>query len=113
MVVNTKRMGRTRVRTKSGTTLGRLISFDIEAHSGKLAALHVAPRGAVAGLLSDELLITWQNVLSLGEDEIIVQDGYIPYSVAQLTKLLAHATGTSAVAHLKLNVHPSVHGPQP
>lgn len=88
MVVNTKRLGRATVRTRSGTVLGKLSSLDFDADRGRLLALHVLPKGAVVGLLSDELVVTWQSIVSISEEEIVVQDGFVPYTAAQLAKLL-------------------------
>jgi hypothetical protein len=47
----------------------------------------VLPRGAIIGLLSRDLVIGWQHVVSMSEKVVVVEDGFVSSAVLQL----AHA----------------------
>lgn len=97
MNLNSKTLVGTPVKTRSGTFLGKLASLDFEADTGRLAALRVRVRGMVPGLLDDEALVAWAQVVSLGEREIIVEDAAIKAGSA----VLAQKGMPIAPAHLK------------
>ncbi len=88
MRVNSKRLARAMVRTVSGVQVGKLASIDLDGESGKLIAIRVAPRGVVSGLLSEELVIAWQYVVSMDEEEIIVEDASVHSSAKQFVSNL-------------------------
>lgn len=77
MTVNSKRLAGTPVVTRAGASLGKLVSLDFDADTGHLAALHVST-GLVKGLLSDELVIGWGQVVEMTPEKIIVSDTAIP-----------------------------------
>lgn len=83
MVVNSKRLGKAAVRTQSGTRLGTLASVDLDGDTGKLVAIRVSAKGAVIGLLSNELVIAWACVVSTTEQEIVVKDASVPASATR------------------------------
>ncbi|MDQ7815237.1 MAG: PRC-barrel domain-containing protein [Patescibacteria group bacterium] len=85
------------VRTKAGLLLGRLKSMDFDAETGKLNALHVKVRGPVPGLLDDELIIAWVQVISMGEDEIVVADDFAEQGAAKVRKWFALLSGTRPI----------------
>lgn len=97
MVVNTRDMIGVPVRTKAGLLLGRLKSMDFDAETGKLNALHVKVRGPVPGLLDDELIIAWVQVISMGEDEIVVADDFAEQGAAKVRKWFALLSGTRPI----------------
>jgi sporulation protein YlmC with PRC-barrel domain len=78
MVVNTKKMTGTPVITKSGMTLGKVASFDIERESGRLHAIRVKTRGLVPGLLDQELTVAWAQILEVAQERVVVTDAIIP-----------------------------------
>ena len=86
MVLNSKRLGGTLVRTKSGERLGKVASLDFDADTGRLAAIHVTPHGAVASLLAGELLVAWSSVYSMSEEEVVVEDSVVPVTARRLAK---------------------------
>jgi len=100
MNLNSRALVGTPVRTRSGTPVGKLASLDFEAETGHLAALRVRVRGMVPGLLDDEILVAWSQVVSLDEREIVVEDA----SVAARASILARKDLPAASAHLKENV---------
>jgi len=77
MTLNSKQMHGTHVLTRSGQALGKLASVDFDGDTGHLSALHVSS-GLVKGLLSDELVIAWNQVVEITEEKIIVSDTAIP-----------------------------------
>lgn len=84
MVVNSKQMAKIAVQTRSGVRLGRLASLDIDADTGRLTAIRVSSRGALADLFAGELVIVWQQIVSMTQDAIVVEDASVPYAATQL-----------------------------
>lgn len=89
------------VRTVSGTPVGKVQSFDLDADTGAFAGIRVIPRGAVAGLLAHEQMIARQSIVSLTEEEVVIEDAFVPYSAAQFSKIAFSAPASSSGAHLK------------
>jgi sporulation protein YlmC with PRC-barrel domain len=77
MSVNSKKMQGVPVRTQLGQDIGKVISFDVDADTGRLTMLHVKVSGFVPALLDQEALITWSQVISFSEEEVVVQDAVI------------------------------------
>lgn len=77
MLVNSKKMKSAKVYTKSGVFLGRLSSVDLDADTGHLLALHVRVSGMVPGLMDEEALVAWSQVLSMSEKEVRVVDTFV------------------------------------
>lgn len=98
MIVNTREMVGNQVRTKAGLLLGRLKSLDFDADTGRLDALHVKVRGPVPGLLDDELIITWVQVIFMDDKEIVVADNFAEQGAAKVRKWFALLSGTRPVA---------------
>jgi len=98
MLVNTRDMVGNPVRTKTGLLLGRLKSLDFDAETGRLDALHVKIRGPVPGLLDDELIIAWVQVISMNDKEIIVADNFAEQGAAKVRKWFALLSGARPVA---------------
>lgn len=65
------------VYTKSGKHLGQIVSLSIETDIGQVTHFHVRT-GLISGLWHQELLIAREQVLSIDEDRMVVDD-----SVAQ------------------------------
>lgn len=85
MNVNSKQLSGVSVFTRAGRLLGKLASLDFDADTGHLVALRVST-GLVKGLLSNELIISWNEVVEITEEKIIVADAVVPVgaSVAAL-----------------------------
>lgn len=81
--LNSKRLQGVPVLTRSGHALGKLQSIDLDADTGHLTAIHVVT-GLVKGLLNDELVIIWNQVVEMGEERIIVSDTAIPSGAESL-----------------------------
>jgi sporulation protein YlmC with PRC-barrel domain len=97
MNLNSKSLVGTPVRTRSGMPVGKLASLDFEADTGRLAMLRIRVRGVVPGLLDNEALVAWPQVVSLGEREIVVEDAVAKRGTATLARKEMHI----ASAHLK------------
>ncbi|OGL74082.1 hypothetical protein A3E39_00625 [Candidatus Uhrbacteria bacterium RIFCSPHIGHO2_12_FULL_60_25] len=78
MVVNTKQLVGLPVVTRGGVAVGKVAGFDIETETGRLTALRVKARGLVPGLLDQELLVAWNQVVEIAKDKVVVQDGVVP-----------------------------------
>jgi sporulation protein YlmC with PRC-barrel domain len=95
MVVNSRHFTNARVRTRAGIAVGKAASLDFDADTGRLTMLHVRISG-VAHLLDHELLIAWAQIVSISEDEVIVEDAAVPATSGALAKRLSATTA----AHL-------------
>ena len=62
------------VYTRSGTRLGKLIGFEFEADSQVIVRYRVRPKGLSARILRSPLLISREQVLSISEEKMVVDD---------------------------------------
>jgi len=74
MNLNTKTLVGTKVITQSGMAVGKLASLELDGDTGRVTALKVRTRGMVPGLLDNELIVAWSQVVSMSEKEIVVVD---------------------------------------
>jgi uncharacterized protein YrrD len=77
MILNSKRLAGTQVMTRAGQVLGKLVSLDVDADTGHLVAIRVST-GLVKDLLSDELVIAWNQIVEMTPEKITVSDTVIP-----------------------------------
>jgi sporulation protein YlmC with PRC-barrel domain len=94
MRINSRRLLGLSVVTKSRQELGKVRSIDIDTESGRLTTIRVNPRGLVKGLLEEELLVDWSQVISIDEDGLIVDDASVPEGAEVLA---TRATGGASV----------------
>lgn len=78
MNVNSKKLEGILVISKMGVRIGRLASVEFDVNTGKLSAILVRPQGMVATLVGADLLIIWNNIISISEEKIIVSDTVTP-----------------------------------
>jgi sporulation protein YlmC with PRC-barrel domain len=62
------------VVTKSGQEIGHLSSFVLDRERGLIVQVEVRPAGFVRGLVAEELLIAWSDVLEWNDKQMIVKD---------------------------------------
>lgn len=74
MLVNSKRLEGASVITQAGMRLGKFISCELDADTGKLSSIIVRPIGKVTAFLSTDLIIGWSQIVSITEEKIIVLD---------------------------------------
>lgn len=75
--VNSKRMIGIPVRTRDDRMIGKVASLGIDADTGHLVNILVAT-SFVSGLLNDELIIPWSQIISMNAEEVIVSDLVVP-----------------------------------
>ncbi len=92
MQLNTKAMTGVHVKTKSGTAIGKVASFDLDANTGHLSVLHVKTTRLVPGLMDDEVFVPWSAIVSMSEEEVVIQDGVVEESRATLKNFASRAT---------------------
>ncbi|MBD3250952.1 hypothetical protein GF380_00530 [Candidatus Uhrbacteria bacterium] len=78
MRISSKQLTGLPVRTKSGKNLGKVHLFELDTLSGRLDTLHVKTGGIVHGLIADDLLIRWSQVVELSDQAVIVSDATVP-----------------------------------
>ncbi|GEM_PF-1180264 len=92
MLVNSKRLSHALVRTRSGTSVGKVSSLDLDAETGRLVTLHVRVSGVVLGLLDQETLVAWSQIVSLSETEVIVEDTAVTSASARFAESFSPAS---------------------
>lgn len=75
--INSKRIMGVQVKTRDGRMIGKVSSLDIDADTGHLVNILVAT-SFVSGLLNDELIISWSQIISMNAEEVIVSDLVVP-----------------------------------
>ena len=103
MLVNTKRLRHASVRTVSGVVLGKFLSTDLDVDSGRVHAIHIQPRGTVAGLLSHDLVVAWTAVVSMTEEEIVVKDASVSAPAMNLAASLIPPAQVPSGSHFSTN----------
>ncbi|PIP60388.1 hypothetical protein COX00_03635 [Candidatus Uhrbacteria bacterium CG22_combo_CG10-13_8_21_14_all_47_17] len=86
MKVNSKEMAGVPVETRSGWPVGRVASFDFDADSGHLQTLRVKPSGLVANLLGEELLVSWDAIVSMSFKKVVITDASVPERARAIAK---------------------------
>jgi sporulation protein YlmC with PRC-barrel domain len=77
MTVNSKAMAGVPVRTRSGELLGKVGSFEFEAETGRLTAIRVRSRNLLKEVLEDDLFVSWDQVLEVTLEAVIVADATV------------------------------------
>lgn len=95
MLLNTRSFAGLPVETRGGVSVGRLVSADVDADTGRIATFHVKSGGLVSGLLSDELMIAWDQVVEWTDEKLMVADGAVPADSRVLAKA-SRAVASSA-----------------
>ncbi len=72
------------VRTSMGQFLGKVSDFMIEADTGRLEVLEIRAGGFLQGLIDQHILVSWGQIVSLSNREVVVQDGVIPIRAGHL-----------------------------
>lgn len=62
------------VQSRSGLDIGRVSGAELDTESGKLQTIHVRSSGLVKGLMNDEALIDWSQVIEITDKAVIVDD---------------------------------------
>lgn len=86
MILNSKAMIGIPVETRAGQSLGRLGSVDVDAETGRIKTFHVKSGNLVSGLLGDELMIAWEQVIELTNERLLVADTAFPAGSRALAK---------------------------
>ena len=65
------------VVTQSDQEVGHLLGFNFDTARGSIVHIIVRPRGFVRGLVAQELLIAWSDVIAWSEQEVRIKDASI------------------------------------
>lgn len=71
------------VYTQSGQHLGRISDFEFEPGTQAIVKYYVKSGGLIKELLQDELLINREQVVSITQDKMTVDDSLVPISDAK------------------------------
>jgi sporulation protein YlmC with PRC-barrel domain len=74
------------VETRLGIALGHVIDLEIETETGKMMNIHVKPSGLVNGIIKDQLIISWSNIVEIGMKKVIVEDAVASKQAEVLAK---------------------------
>lgn len=95
MVLNTKALLGVPVVTRSGQTVGKVVSFDLDAATGRMQAMHVHAKGIMAVVMDGDSIVPWDAIIEMSLDQVVIADGTVK----------AHATvarAKSAIANPSL-----------
>ncbi len=95
MTLNTKAILGIPVETRSGQSLGRLGSLDVDSETGRVKTFHVKSGNLVAGLLGDELMIAWDQVVEWTSERLVVVDSALPVGSRALARAAQAASSAS------------------
>jgi len=80
MLIKAKKVIGSKVTTKSGQSLGKVVDFEVDTSSQSISKYHVH------SFLKESLIIDINQVIEIREDEIIVEDTLIPASDVEYAK---------------------------
>lgn len=86
MTVNTREMAGAPVETRSGLSMGKVGSFDLEAETGRLVVMRVQVPRLLAGLISDELLVPWDAIIEMSPKKVVIADASVPAQARSLAQ---------------------------
>lgn len=66
-----------RVITESGENIGRVADCDIDADNQKISVYYVSPDRFFSGLFGDNLMIRPDQVVSISEEQMTVEDSAV------------------------------------
>ena len=95
MTLNTHEMRGVRVETRAGQAVGKVASFDLDQATGRLATLRVKVGGLIPGLLDDELAVSWDAIVEMSREKVVVADGVVKAPVGALAQAKAALTSPS------------------
>lgn len=87
MTLNSKEMAGVAVETRSSWPVGKVASFDLDADTGHLKQLRIKPGGLVANLLGEELIVSWDAVISMSPEKVVIADAAVPERARAIAKV--------------------------
>ena len=78
MRINTKQLFGLPVETAGGTSVGKAGCADIDTETGRLVTLHVKTRGVIPGLMNEELMVDWSQIVEITDTRVVVADASVP-----------------------------------
>ena len=72
--LETKKLLKLPVETRSGARLGRVLGFDVDVDSQSIVRWRVQPNGLASRVLSHPLIVAREQVLSITEEKMVVDD---------------------------------------
>lgn len=74
-MLDVKQLLKLPVYTKSGTRLGKVVGFAFDGDAQMIVQWSVRPKGMAAQLVGSDLLIRREQVISITEERMVVEDG--------------------------------------
>ena len=95
MLMNVKDMLGVRVETRSGSHVGKVGGFEFEVETGHLRNMHVKHGGLVAGLMSEHLLVSWDAIIELSSEKVIIADAAVAEGVPAMSTSVGSPISTA------------------
>lgn len=89
-----KQLSGVSVQTASGTSIGAVSDVGIDTDTGRVQKVSVRSGGLVKGLMGDELMVDWSQIIEIREDVVVVDDAL----AKEANKSLARSMAPTAVA---------------
>lgn len=100
MRINSKQLIGLPVVTKGGINLGKVHSLDIDTENGRIAVFRVKTGNLVKGLLEDDALVDWSQVVEMTKDQLIVSDAAVPNAERVLASARMEGASAGSIAHM-------------
>jgi sporulation protein YlmC with PRC-barrel domain len=68
------------VYTRSNQHLGRVADFEVDPQTQQIVRYEVKSGGIIGDLLSKELLVSREQVVSISPEKMVVEDTAVPYA---------------------------------
>lgn len=88
------------VYTKSDHFLGRIKGFEFDELEQKIIKYFVKPSGLIEGLLNQQLIIHYSQVVSITKEKMVVEDAFVEEK-GGLLKKISFSKGGVALSPLK------------
>lgn len=86
MLMNVKKILGLPVKTKAGINIGKVFGLEIDVDTGKISIIQVRSPGMFLHLMDDLLMVSWSQIVSISENEVIIVDAVIPVGSRVLVK---------------------------
>lgn len=89
MIIPWEKLNNLPVETESGQGIGRVYGLDVETESSLIKNYRVKSKGIIKGFLASELIISRDEVISISEEKMVVNDATITEKSAVAEKVKA------------------------
>jgi uncharacterized protein YrrD len=83
MLLNNNQLKKVIAETQSGQYLGQVSDFELDSETGIIEKYYVKSRKIISGLFEGKFIINKNQIISLDDKKMIVEDGVIKAAVKE------------------------------